>query len=180
MTPSPLFATLALVLFFFLPGYLLMKALWPEWRIRGKAAVERGVTMVTGAVVSSTAMTILVGFVLGNTASFQAGPDNPLLEAVLLVLSVAFFLVGLWRGAYSKWPLPSPSYAEHALKGEDDTEAFVEEIEAIVREELRLKAEIKHAKRENPEKAERLKEELDAHVSRRRELEKARESQVNS
>jgi hypothetical protein len=180
MTPSPLFSALALVLFFFFPGYLLMKSLWPEWRIRGKAGVERGLTMVAGAVVSSTAMTILVGFILGNTASFQAGPGNPILEEVLAVLSVIFLLLGLWRGAYSTTTPQGSPLAEPALQGEDDTEAFVGKIEAMVREELRLKGEIKRARRENPEQAGRLKEELDTRISQRREMEREREAKLNS
>jgi hypothetical protein len=180
MTPSPLFTALALVLFFFLPGYFLMKVLWPEWRLKGREGIERGVTIVAGALVSSTAMTILVGFVLGNTSSFQAGQSDPILEEVLGALSVAFFLTGLWRGAYSRVAPPASSYSETAMQGEDDTEKFVEEMETLVREEVRLRGEIKRAKRDDPAEAKRLKVELDARVARRRDLERARETKLTS
>jgi uncharacterized membrane protein len=180
MADSILLASVALVLFFFLPGYLLSRALWPEWRLRGEKALELGVLTVTSALVFSTALTVLAGFYLGNVGLFQAGPGNPLLEEVLAALSALLLVIGWWRGAFSKDPPPAPSYARAPLAGEEDVEEYMQEMASLAQEERRLLHAIRTTGRTNPGKRERLESELETLRTRRRAKEADREERMSS
>lgn len=180
MADSILLVPVALALFFFLPGYLLSRALWPEWRLQGEKALERGVLTVTSALVFSTALTVLVGFYLGNVGLFQAGPGNPLLEEVLAALSALLLVIGWWRGAFSKTPPPAPSYARVPLAGEEDLEEYVQEMASLAQEERRLVHAIRTSGKTNLRERERMESELEALRTRRRAKEADREERLGS
>jgi membrane protein implicated in regulation of membrane protease activity len=180
MSTSPLFSVVALLLFFFVPGFLLMKALWPEWRFRGVKGLERGLTLVAGGVVLSVALTIIIGFYLGNTGLFQAGQGNPLLEEILAAISVVCLIAGWWRGAYSAKAPPESRLTEPPLYGEDDADSFGSTMEQIARDQRRIRHELRIAKRDDPREAERLQGELDSLASRQRAMEREREEHLST
>jgi hypothetical protein len=103
----------ALVLTFFLPGYLLVNVLYPR-----KGELDReydGLYRVTLGIVLSIAVTVLWDFLLnslGVNAStnfgFVVGAN---IAAGLLGLSLLFFVLGWWRGAYPWMARLHPSLA---------------------------------------------------------------------
>lgn len=147
---DPLFGVLALALFFFVPGYLLVKALWPEkrWRGAGSEGSITAIEMVTGGFVASLGIFLLVGFALGNAGDFEASPSEPLLEGILAAFALVFFLLGWVRGAYRADPPPAPSYVEPPAPGEEDLIPTLKKFQDWGREERRLQREIRRAKRE--------------------------------
>ena len=180
MDGNTAFGALSVLLFFFVPGYLLVRVLWPEWRLRGEKALERTLTTVALALVLSLALTILVGFVLGNAGLFYASASDPLLEAILAVLSLVLFGIGWWRGAFARTP-PQPSpLAEAPLAGEEDAEEFTARWEEFARDERRLRHEIRVAGNKAPADAERARKALDDLLERRRSFERAREDSLRS
>ena len=93
---------LALVLLFFLPGWTLINIVFPR---KGELDREYDVVYrVTLGIVMSIVVTILLGFALNalgvNPATDMGYVTGPNLWAGLSVLTVLFFVVGWWRGAY--------------------------------------------------------------------------------
>lgn len=170
----------AVPIYFFIPGALLMKLLWPEWRIRGDEGVERLAEIIAGGVVMSATLTILVGFYLGNVGLFWVGTSEPLLEAILGGLSVLFFVIGFFRGAYSESPPRAPSLVEGPLGGEIDTEAYYTRLEEISKKERRLRHELRKAGMAETPERERLQTELAALLEERKEILKERNRVVSS
>jgi len=85
---------LALVVIFFLPGYTLINALFPE---EGELDLELDHLYRIGlGIVMSICISIIVGFALGYVGLFYAS----YLWVTLLGLSGIFFIAGLLRGAY--------------------------------------------------------------------------------
>lgn len=103
----------ALVLIFFLPGWLLVNALYPR-----KGELDReydGLYRLTLGIVLSIAVTVFWSFFLN---SLGVNPDTNLGYVVrdniaggLLGLSGLFFVVGWWRGAYPGMARVHPSLA---------------------------------------------------------------------
>lgn len=143
-----LFALVALWLYFFVPGYLLVKALWPEKRWKGPKAEMTAVEMVTAGFVSSLGLLLVIGFVLGNTNAFQASEADPLLEEVLAALSLAFLALGWFRGAYAREPPPAPSFVEPVSAGEEDLAPTFSRFESLLREEREAQRSLRQARRE--------------------------------
>ncbi len=121
----------ALLLTFFLPGYLLINVLYPR---KGELDREYDVLYrITLGIVLSIAVTVLWDFFLNSLGTdAQTGMGfvvTPNIAAGLIGLSGLFFVLGWWRGAYPKMarlhpalariPKPSPS----DLFGEDDKDA---------------------------------------------------------
>lgn len=112
MTAIPLLETIAgLLLVFFVPGYALAKATFPEWRVRGPTALLRGVELVTLGFCLSVVLTVVAGYGLLKVGpnGFQASWSDPALEAVLAAVAFVAFVVGLARGAYRREPPAAPS-----------------------------------------------------------------------
>lgn len=121
----------ALVLTFFLPGYLLVNVLYPR---KGELDREYDVLYrITLGIVLSIAVTVLWDFLLN---SFGVNPQTglgyvvgPNIAGGLLGLSALFFVLGWWRGAYpwmarvhpalARIPKPAPG----DLFGGDDEDA---------------------------------------------------------
>src|SRR5712691_7284017 len=92
----------ALVLLFFLPGFLLINALYPR-----KGELDReydGLYRVTLGIVLSIAVTVFWSFFLNslgiNEATGLGYVVGPNIAGGLIGLSAAFFVLGWWRGAY--------------------------------------------------------------------------------
>lgn len=121
----------ALVLTFFLPGYLLVNVLYPR---KGELDREYDVLYrITLGIVLSIAVTVLWDFLL-NSFGVNATTGLGYVVGVniaggLLGLSALFFALGWWRGAYpwmvrvhpvlARIPKPAPG----DLFGEDDKDA---------------------------------------------------------
>src|SRR5436853_3265328 len=91
----------ALVLLFFLPGYLLINALYPR-----KGELDReydGLYRLTLGIVLSIAVTVFWSFFLysfgGNEAAVLGYVVGPNIAGGLIGLSAAFFVLGGWRAA---------------------------------------------------------------------------------
>ncbi|MGQ0797198.1 MAG: DUF1616 domain-containing protein [Methanobacteriota archaeon] len=112
----------ALVLVFFLPGYLLVQALYPR---RGELDREYdGLYRVTLGIVLSIAVTVLWSFLLNG---FGVNPLTGLgyvrdvyIAGGLLGLSAAFFVAGWWRGAYPVLARVHPGLARAPPPGPSD------------------------------------------------------------
>lgn len=97
---------LAGALVFVVPGYLLVRALWPRPAGDAPGPIVRGVLTV----VLSISITILVGFVLGFLPHAEgsrgwlqtSGSGFPFAEIALLGISGVFLAIGSARGAYSR------------------------------------------------------------------------------
>ncbi len=93
----------ALLLTFVLPGLFLVNLLFPR---RGELDREYdAVYRITLGIVLSIAVTVLWGFLLNslgvqNPATGIGYVQAPYIAAGLIGLTVAFFVVGWWRGAY--------------------------------------------------------------------------------
>lgn len=171
------FALAALALFFFVPGYLLMKALWPEKRWKGPEATIVALEMVTGGFLASLGLFLLVGFGLGNAGDFEAGASDPLVEGILAAFALVFFLAGWFQGAYRKEPPPAPSFVEPPGPGEEDLGPLLDQFQTWSREERDLRREIHRLRREggDPQELERRTEELEALKAKRKEAERERQ-----
>jgi hypothetical protein len=170
-------AFIGLLLVFFVPGYAVVKATFPEWRVRGREVYLRFLEIVTLAFVLSVVLTVLVGSLLLVTpGGFQAYWTDPVLESVLAGVALVAFAAGWFRGAYRKVPPSAP-----ASEGGDEASAWelTRELEAIGREERRLEHALRVGGQSSGETA-RLETELRELRSRRDELRRDREAQYAS
>jgi len=151
MTATSLLEAVAgLVLVFFLPGYATTRAIFPEWRIRGREAWRRAVETATLSFVLSVGWTVVVGYLLLAAApgGFQASWTDPELEGALLVISLAAFFLGWRTGAFakdppaSKGPLPDP--------GGDGAWELTRRLDRLSLEERRLQHALRLADRSGP------------------------------
>ena len=168
-------AAAGLLLVFFLPGFALTMATFPEWRVRGPDGLLRLLEIGTLSVVLSVVLTVLAGYVLLAAApgGFQAYWSAPVLEALLAAIAAIGFAVGAVRGAYSRVP-PRPTVPEEA--GEVGAWELLRELERLGREERRLTHQLRVAGAQTPEGA-RLRAELDAVAEERATLQRRREAE---
>jgi uncharacterized protein DUF1616 len=126
------------LLLFFLPGYALVKALFPEWRVLGPDGNRRLLELVTLSFVTSIGLTILVGFGILDIApgGFAAAWSDPLLEVSLAAVTVVGFGAALARGAFAKTPPVAPRVSEGG--GEEGAWELTRELERLNQEERRL------------------------------------------
>ena len=172
---DPLDAVLAgvgLLLVFVLPGFTVTKAVFPEWRVRGRSAGVVAVELAALSVVTSVSFTILFGYGLLSLpgAGFAAGWSNPLLEMILAGVAAIGLVVGIARGAYAPTP-PAVSPPEPS-PGSEDGWQLIEQLHAIDRERRR----VRHALRAgtaSKEESNRQRERLDQ-LDRESEMLRAR------
>ncbi len=148
-SPTELVAGLGAVaggaLLFFVPGYALTRAVFPEWRLRGPGALRRGLETVVLAFVLSVVLTVLAGYLLlhGAPGGFAAGWGDPLLEAVLAGIAGAAALVAALEGAFAR--TPPPARAPDAGPGEEGAWELSRAVDRLGQEERsivrRLRAE---------------------------------------
>jgi|HubBroStandDraft_1064217.scaffolds.fasta_scaffold333812_2 hypothetical protein len=172
-------AMAGLFLVFFVPGYTLTKATFPEWRIRGPDALLRLVETVTLALVLSVVLTILVGYVLlaGAPGGFQAYWSDPVLETSLAAIAVVAFVFGWFRGAYRRDPPPAPTLETDA--GEEGAWELTRELERLGREERRLNH-LLRTRGGDPVAAGQVRDELNNIRSLRAQLQERREAQYGT
>ena len=102
----------ALVLLFFLPGYLLINALYPR-----KGELDReydALYRLTLGIVLSIAVTVFWSFFLNSLGVNETGFGyvvGPNIAGGLIGLAAAFFALGWWRGAYPWMARVHPSLA---------------------------------------------------------------------
>jgi uncharacterized protein DUF1616 len=135
----------ALLLTFVIPGLLLVNLLYPR---RGELDREYdAVYRLTLGIVLSIAVTVLWGFFLNslgvNAATGFGFVQAPYIAAGLIGLSVLFFVVGWWRGAYPWMARLHPSLARMPKPG---PESLLTEAEKDHR--VRMKLEDLAAERE--------------------------------
>ncbi len=140
---------LGILLIFVLPGTMLIKAMFPR---PGELDEEyNGIYVLALGMATSICLTILVGFVLGSLPVKDDGTgwfDAPLITGSLVALTIIFFAIGWWRGAYpwlglahpklARFPLPAE--APRGTKRDDELAARVEE---LTKKHDRLKREVK-------------------------------------
>jgi hypothetical protein len=163
------------LLIFFLPGYALSRAVFPDWRLRGERAIERGVELVTLSFVTSIVLTILTGFVLlQGPTGFQADWSHPLLEVGLGTIAAGGFVIGALRGAYRREP-PAAVALEPA-PGADGAWELLRRFEANERERRRVVHELRRAPPGSAKAAE-LEERRRALEVKSAEMRRAREAE---
>ncbi len=171
-------AALAVILVFFLPGYMITKAIFPK-----KNAFHPDYSFVytfTFSVVLSIITVILLGILFQsigpNPETGEGYFKTPYIVASLLFISAVFFLIGWWRGAHPWMGIFHPSLyrvpvspAVKRLLGDRDKATrlyhLVREREQILREieaeEKRIKMSGKEGESENLEKINYLRERLE-------------------
>jgi hypothetical protein len=169
-------AIAGVLLVFFLPGYTLTKATFPEWRLRGPEAYLRLVEAVTLALVLSVVLTVLVGYVLLTAipAGFEAYWNDPVLELALAGVTVVAFVAGWFRGAYRPDPPIHP--APEGGTGEAGAWELTRELERLGREERRLNHVLRTSVGDASEQA-RLREDLARLRTEREQLAERREAE---
>jgi len=165
------------LLVFFVPGYALVRATFPEWRLRGPSAGLRLVETFTLSLVLSVTLTVLVGYglLVGATGGFQAYWTDPLLEAALAAIAAVGFAGAWYRGAFSSAP-PSAS-SEPA--GEEGAWELTRELDRIAREERRLTHQLR-VRGTDPKEGARLRADLDRLAAEREALQRRREAEYAS
>lgn len=167
------------LLLFFVPGYAVTKALFPEWRVRGGDGGRRLLELVTLSFVTSVGLTILVGYGILNLAAggFAAAWSDPLLESVLAAVALVALLVAILRGAFARTP-PTPAGTPQEPGGEGAWE-LSRELERLARNERRLQHELRGASGDAARVAE-LTRELDEVKAERDALRLRREEEYGA
>jgi len=163
-----------LLLLFFVPGYAITKATFPEWRVRGPAATLRLLEIATLSFVTSLVLAVLIGYLLlvAGPAGFQAYWTDPLLEAILAGITAVAFGLGWYRGAYRRTPPTGPPPEPAGELGAWD---FVEELDRLRRAERRVRHDLRRAATGSTDSA-RLRSELEGILSEAAELRSKREA----
>lgn len=152
-------AAVGVVLIFFLPGYAVTKALFPEWRVKGPDARLRAIEIFTLAFVLSVTFTVLVGYVLlvASPGGFHAYWSSPVLEVALAAISAVGLIVAWQRGGFSREAPAKPSTATE--EGEEGAWEVLSELDRLAREERRILHALRRSAPDAPERA-RLNAEL--------------------
>jgi hypothetical protein len=164
------------LLLFFVPGYAVTKALFPEWRVRGPEGARRLLETMTLSFVASIGLTVLVGFGILDLApgGFSAAWSDPILEGALALVAGVAFIASVVRGAWSREPprAPTPSPEEGAWE-------LSRELERLGRDERRLQHALRVARGSTAEEA-RLSAELESVKAERDALRRKREEEYAS
>jgi uncharacterized membrane protein len=171
--PNVLEILAGFLLIFFVPGFAVTRATFPEWRVRGPGGRRRLVETVTLSFVLSVGLTVLVGYGLlaGGPTGFQASWSDPVLEAVLAGIAAVAFAVGVARGAYRREP---PLPANPTLEAEVDPLQLTRELDRLAREERRIRHQLRVGTLA-PAEQERMEAQLGSILSERTELEARQE-----
>jgi len=173
MSPNAAEIAAGLLLLFFVPGYTLTKATFPEWRVRGPVATLRLLEIATLSFVTSLVLAVLVGYFLlvAGPTGFQAYWSDPVLEAILAGIAAVAFGVGWYRGAYRRTP---PVGAPPEPVGDLGGWEVVEELDRLRRDERRVRHDLRRAGTNSADSA-RLHSELERIQSESAQLRSRRE-----
>jgi len=176
---APVEALAGGLLLFFVPGYAIAKASFPEWRVRGEGGLPRLVELVTLSFVLSVVLTVLVGYGLLNLApgGFAASWSDPVLEAVLAAVAVVALVVAVLRGAFAR--VPPVTRLTEADSGAEGAWELSRELERLSRDERRLEHALRASSRDSNERS-RLTQELESVRAERDALRRRREEQYAS
>jgi len=164
------------LLVFFVPGYSVTRAVFPEWRIRGHDAMRRVVEELTLSLVLSVVLTVLVGDgLLSLTPSgFQASWSDPALEVALAAIAGVALVIAWARGSFRR---EAPSRAPRTeAGGEEGALELTFQLDELSREERRIRH-LLRAGVENAQERERLYERLEAIRAESLELARRREAE---
>jgi hypothetical protein len=171
-------AVAGLALVFFLPGFGLARATFPEWRFRGPEGTVRLIETLALSLFGSVAVTVIVGFGMLNVpVGFQATWSDPLLFELLAGISAIALVVAVLRGAFARVPPPAPR--PRSVEPEDHPFAMIRELEGLMAEERRLRHRLRVLPRQDPERA-RVSADLDVVVAREAAVAAAREAELNA
>lgn len=164
------------LLLFFVPGYAVTKALFPEWRVRGPEGARRLLETVTLSFVASIGLTVVIGFGILDLApgGFSAAWSDPLLEGVLALVTAVAFVASLFRGSWSREPPRTP-----APRTEEGAWELSRELERLGRDERRIEHALRAARGSTAERA-RLSAELESLRAEREALRRQREEEYAS
>jgi len=111
-------------LVFFVPGFAVAKALFPERRVRGPDGVRWAVELAALGLVLSVVLTVLVGYLLlsASPGGFRASWSDPLLEVALAAVAAVAFVAGALEGAYRAVAPLRPTRAADDAPGSDPWE----------------------------------------------------------
>ncbi len=162
-------------LVFFVPGFTVAKALFPERRVAGPDGVRWAIELAALGLVLSVVLTIVLGYGLLAAApgGFSASWSDPQLEVALTAVAVLALVVGLFEGAYRRRP-PLPRPREEGPEDDDPWE-LDRKLDRLQRERLTLQREL--ARRAAAEGATTApeRERLEAIVAEEATLRRARE-----
>lgn len=190
---------LGILLIFFLPGFMLIKSLFP-----GSKDLDKEYNMlyvITLGMAMSIVITILSGFVLGSIPPDSSGIGyfrSPFIEINLVVITVILFFVAWYRGGFpimgklhpSLLRVPKSEKAQFKKSSDERVDELVLEFKELARRRERLKRDIHDSERkmaaQSPamrdhykRKLDRQKEELDKVKERIKELEDLRAEELD-
>ncbi|MBS3817317.1 MAG: DUF1616 domain-containing protein [Candidatus Thermoplasmatota archaeon] len=182
---------LAALFIFLLPGLTLVNALFPR---KGELNEELDLLYrFTYGLGLSVVIVILIGMLLGDVLTSMTGQGYFVginIWLALVAVTVSFFLLGWYRGAYSwlRYIHPTLDRSEEAEEGPrgDDEREEVKKLQELWKEQSLLKKKIKKTEKKMEagskemrehyeEKKEELQERLEEVEKRLKELEKERE-----
>ena len=188
-----------IVLIFFLPGYMLIKALFPGNKDLDKE--YNTLYVITLGMAMSIVITILSGFVLGSIPPDSSGKGYFKLEYIvgnLLVITCVLFVAAWYRGGFpimgrlhpSLLRVPKSEKAKFKKSSDERVDELVLEFKELARRRERLKRDILDSERKMraqssamrdhyKRKVERLKEELEKVKERIKELEELRAEELD-
>jgi len=166
-------------LVFFVPGYAVAKAVFPERRISAPGGRRWAVEVVTLGIVLSVVLTVVVGELLlaGAPGGFSASWTDPLLEASLAAVAVVAFAIGGLEGAYSRTPRTARPPPED--DGEDGAWELSDRLDRLQRERLHLDRELRHTPATDAAAVARLRQHRDEVVAEEATLRRRREEEYD-
>jgi hypothetical protein len=169
-------ALAGLALIFFLPGFGIARATFPEWRFRGPDGTVRLLETLTVSLFGSVGVTVVVGFgLLNSSIGFGAMWSNPTLFEALAGLTAVALVIAFVRGAFSRVPPVGPA---REAESPDPFEA-IGELERLNAEERRLRHRLRVVSRDDPGRA-RLQADLDGILDQQGRVVATREAELNA
>ncbi|MGI0067757.1 MAG: hypothetical protein ACREB9_04990, partial [Thermoplasmata archaeon] len=172
-------ATIAGFLFFFVPGYCIARATFPEWRVLRPLHRLRLLETIAISFVVSVALTVIAGEILlaASPSGFQAYWSDPVLEVALGAIAAVAFGLAWARGAFHRAP-PVDSQ-KVGLTPEEDPWTLMRELDRLERDRRRALHQLRIATT-GADESDRIRAEIDRIDDRRAELLRQREEQYAS
>ncbi|HEV2519661.1 MAG TPA: DUF1616 domain-containing protein [Thermoplasmata archaeon] len=125
-------AAVGLMLIYFLPGFAVTRALFPERRVFRPTSAKVLVEQLTSSVILSVAITILAGYVwLGTSVGVQVTWAQPRVEESLAVISGVTLAVAAARGSFARRAPKGPDLAPES--GHSDPMAIIRQLDELGR-----------------------------------------------